>query len=136
VADPRVLQRGGTDVLLAGAEFIAMLLVIVYVGAVAVLFLFVVMMLDIDFAELRAGLRANIFPLGALIGADPASAELVLGVGASSAPESGAWHAGGSAHAAPVGGRSSNIAGRSANVLYTQVSIFLFEAQAWSCWWR
>jgi NADH-quinone oxidoreductase subunit J len=40
---------------LAGAEFIAMLLVIVYVGAVAVLFLFVVMMLDIDFAELRAG---------------------------------------------------------------------------------
>lgn len=41
---------------LAGAEFIAMLLVIVYVGAVAVLFLFVVMMLDIDFAELRAGL--------------------------------------------------------------------------------
>jgi NADH-quinone oxidoreductase subunit J len=41
--------------LLAGAEFIAMLLVIVYVGAVAVLFLFVVMMLDIDFAEMRAG---------------------------------------------------------------------------------
>ncbi|PXA93262.1 NADH-quinone oxidoreductase subunit J [Nostoc sp. 3335mG] len=40
---------------LCGAEFIAMLLVIVYVGAVAVLFLFVVMMLDIDFAELRAG---------------------------------------------------------------------------------
>jgi NADH-quinone oxidoreductase subunit J len=41
--------------LLLGAEFVAMLLVIVYVGAVAVLFLFVVMMLDIDFAELRAG---------------------------------------------------------------------------------
>jgi NADH-quinone oxidoreductase subunit J len=41
--------------LLVGAEFIAMLLVIVYVGAVAVLFLFVVMMLDIDFSELRAG---------------------------------------------------------------------------------
>ena len=41
--------------MLAGAEFIAMLLVIVYVGAVAVLFLFVVMMLDIDFTELRAG---------------------------------------------------------------------------------
>src|ERR1700712_4881284 len=40
---------------LVGAEFIAMLLVIVYVGAVAVLFLFVVMMLNIDFAELRAG---------------------------------------------------------------------------------
>src|SRR5207344_2032048 len=41
--------------LLVGAEFIAMLLVIVYVGAVAVLFLFVVMMLDIDFASLRSG---------------------------------------------------------------------------------
>ncbi|MCY1671479.1 NADH-quinone oxidoreductase subunit J [Novosphingobium sp. SL115] len=48
---------------LVGAEFIAMLLVIVYVGAVAVLFLFVVMMLDIDFAELRAGFVKN-FPLG------------------------------------------------------------------------
>ena len=48
---------------LLGAEFIAMLLVVVYVGAVAVLFLFVVMMLDIDFAELRAGFVKN-FPLG------------------------------------------------------------------------
>src|SRR5215204_5994611 len=51
---------------LVGAEFIAMLLVIVYVGAVAVLFLFVVMMLDIDFAELRAGF-ARYMPLGLLI---------------------------------------------------------------------
>ena len=51
---------------LVGAEFIAMLLVIVYVGAVAVLFLFVVMMLDIDFAELRAGFIKN-FPLGIAI---------------------------------------------------------------------
>src|SRR3990167_982435 len=51
---------------LVGAEFIAMLLVIVYVGAVAVLFLFVVMMLDIDFASLRAGFVKN-FPLGALL---------------------------------------------------------------------
>jgi NADH-quinone oxidoreductase subunit J len=48
---------------LVGAEFIAMLLVIVYVGAVAVLFLFVVMMLDIDFAELRSGF-ARYFPFG------------------------------------------------------------------------
>ena len=44
--------------LLLGAEFLAMILVVVYVGAVAVLFLFVVMMLDVDFAELRAGLPA------------------------------------------------------------------------------
>jgi NADH-quinone oxidoreductase subunit J len=52
---------------LLGAEFVAMLLVIVYVGAVAVLFLFVVMMLDVDFTELRQGL-AEYLPLGALIG--------------------------------------------------------------------
>lgn len=52
--------------LLVGAEFIAMLLVIVYVGAVAVLFLFVVMMLDIDFASLRSGFSRNL-PFGILI---------------------------------------------------------------------
>jgi NADH-quinone oxidoreductase subunit J len=52
---------------LLGAEFLAMLLVVVYVGAVAVLFLFVVMMLDVDFAELRAGFMKNA-PLGALVG--------------------------------------------------------------------
>ncbi|MFV0297642.1 MAG: NADH-quinone oxidoreductase subunit J [Hyphomicrobiaceae bacterium] len=52
---------------LMGAEFLAMILVIVYVGAVAVLFLFVVMMLDVDFAELRAGFIKNA-PLGALVG--------------------------------------------------------------------
>ena len=52
---------------LLGAEFIAMLLVIVYVGAVAVLFLFVVMMLDVDFAELKRGLAAYL-PVGALVG--------------------------------------------------------------------
>jgi NADH-quinone oxidoreductase subunit J len=65
---------------LVGAEFIAMLLVIVYVGAVAVLFLFVVMMLDIDFAELRAGFVRN-FPLGLAL-ALVLLAELVLGIGA------------------------------------------------------
>ena len=52
---------------LMGAEFVAMLLVIVYVGAVMVLFLFVVMMLDVDFAELKRGL-AEYLPIGALIG--------------------------------------------------------------------
>src|ERR687898_16528 len=51
---------------LAGAEFIAMLLVIVYVGAVTVLFLFVVMMLAIDFAELRSGFTKNL-PFGIII---------------------------------------------------------------------
>ncbi|WP_112664103.1 NADH-quinone oxidoreductase subunit J [Microvirga flavescens] len=53
--------------LMMGAEFLAMILVIVYVGAVAVLFLFVVMMLDVDFAELRQGFLQYL-PIGALIG--------------------------------------------------------------------
>src|ERR1700709_1595202 len=51
---------------LLGAEFLAMLLVVVYVGAVAVLFLFVVMMLDVDFTELRQGF-VQYMPLGGLI---------------------------------------------------------------------
>ena len=53
--------------LMLGAEFLAMVLVIVYVGAVAVLFLFVVMMLDVDFAELRSGFLSYL-PVGGLIG--------------------------------------------------------------------
>ena len=60
------LSSAGLFVLL-GAEFVAMLLIIVYVGAVAVLFLFVVMMLDIDFAELKAEM-AKYMPLALLIG--------------------------------------------------------------------
>ena len=60
------LSAAGLFVLL-GAEFVAMLLVIVYVGAVAVLFLFVVMMLDVDFAELKAEM-AKYMPLALLIG--------------------------------------------------------------------
>jgi NADH-quinone oxidoreductase subunit J len=61
---------------LLGAEFLAMILVVVYVGAVAVLFLFVVMMLDIDFVELREGFQRYL-PVGALIGCI-LFAELVL----------------------------------------------------------
>ncbi|SEQ83261.1 NADH dehydrogenase subunit J [Faunimonas pinastri] len=53
--------------ILLGAEFLAMILVVVYVGAVAVLFLFVVMMLDIDFGELRQGVLQYL-PVGAVIG--------------------------------------------------------------------
>ena len=105
--------------LLAGAEFIAMLLVIVYVGAVAVLFLFVVMMLDIDFAELRAGF-VRYLPLGALV-AIILAAELVFAVGA--------WQAGGvdlAARAAPVVSDKSNIQ-QIGELLYTRY-IFLFEA--------
>ena len=64
---------------LLGAEFLAMILVVVYVGAVAVLFLFVVMMLDVDFAELRAGFLKHA-PLGALVGLI-LLAELILVLG-------------------------------------------------------
>ena len=53
--------------LLAGAEFLALILVIVYVGAVAVLFMFVVMMLDVNFAELRSGFQ-RYAPVGAAVG--------------------------------------------------------------------
>ena len=64
---------------LMGAEFLAMILIVVYVGAVAVLFLFVVMMLDVDFAELRQGFQQYL-PIGALIGGVFAI-ELILVVG-------------------------------------------------------
>ncbi|MFZ5913300.1 MAG: NADH-quinone oxidoreductase subunit J [Pseudomonadota bacterium] len=67
---------------LLGAEFVAMILVIVYVGAVAVLFMFVVMMLDIDFVELRQGFL-NYLPAGLLVGFVLVM-ELILVVGAGS----------------------------------------------------
>ncbi|MEC9153798.1 MAG: NADH-quinone oxidoreductase subunit J [Pseudomonadota bacterium] len=65
---------------LMGAEFLAMILVIVYVGAVAVLFLFVVMMLDINFVELRSGF-AQYLPIGALVGLILLAELLVVGSG-------------------------------------------------------
>jgi NADH-quinone oxidoreductase subunit J len=105
--------------LLAGAEFIAMLLVIVYVGAVAVLFLFVVMMLDIDFAELRAGF-VKYLPIGALV-AIVLAAELVFALAA--------WEAGGidlAQRAGPIVTDKSNIE-QVGELLYTRY-IFLFEA--------
>jgi NADH-quinone oxidoreductase subunit J len=103
---------------LVGAEFIAMLLVIVYVGAVAVLFLFVVMMLDIDFAELRAGF-VRYFGIG-LVLAVALVAEILIGVGA--------WSAGGielSRRAAPVDATVPNIQAIG-NLLYTRY-LFIFE---------
>ena len=73
------LSSAGLFVLL-GAEFVAMLLIIVYVGAVAVLFLFVVMMLDVDFTELK-GEMAKVMPLALLIGV-VLIMQIALGVGA------------------------------------------------------
>src|SRR5687767_12221864 len=72
------VNAAGLFVLL-GAEFLAMILVVVYVGAVAVLFLFVVMMLDVDFAELRQGFLQYV-PVGVLVGVI-FLAELLLVVG-------------------------------------------------------
>ncbi|MDF7773892.1 NADH-quinone oxidoreductase subunit J [Sphingomonas sp. AOB5] len=104
---------------LAGAEFIAMLLVIVYVGAVAVLFLFVVMMLDIDFAELRAGVMR--YAAVGLALAIALAAEIVIAVGA--------WQAGGiqlGRRIAPVDGAKPNIEALG-ELLYTRY-LFVFEA--------
>ena len=103
---------------LAGAEFIAMLLVIVYVGAVAVLFLFVVMMLNIDFAELRAGVM-RYAAIGVAL-AVALVAEIIIAVGA--------WSAGGiqlGRRIAPIDPDVPNIEaiGR---LLYTRY-LFVFE---------
>jgi NADH-quinone oxidoreductase subunit J len=105
--------------LLVGAEFIAMLLVIVYVGAVAVLFLFVVMMLDIDFAEMRAGF-ARYLSFGLLV-ALVLLAEIIFAVGA--------WQAGGVAlgnGAAPGASEVPNIQALG-TLLYTRY-LYIFEA--------
>ncbi|MBB3032796.1 NADH-quinone oxidoreductase subunit J [Alteriqipengyuania lutimaris] len=106
---------------LLGAEFIAMLLIVVYVGAVAVLFLFVVMMLDIDMAEMRAGFIKN-FPLGIAI-ALILLAELVLGIGALNA---GALELGTATGANAPDFAQSNIENIGA-LLYSEY-IFIFEA--------
>ncbi len=106
---------------LVGAEFIAMLLVIVYVGAVAVLFLFVVMMLDIDFAELRAGFMKNL-PLGILL-AIVLVCELILGLGAYQA---GKVELGTPDGKAAITDQVPNIEAMG-QLLYTKY-VFLFEA--------
>ena len=104
--------------LILGAEFIAMLLVIVYVGAVAVLFLFVVMMLDVDFAELRAGV-ARYWPFATIL-ALILLAEIVFAVMA--------WNAGSvtAVRASPATANVPNIEllGRA---LYTRY-LYIFEA--------
>jgi NADH-quinone oxidoreductase subunit J len=105
--------------LLLGAEFLAMILVIVYVGAVAVLFLFVVMLLDVDFTELRQGFLQYL-PIGGLIGI-VVLLELVLVLGTFSLSSTSI-----AAITTPLPpGMSNTMAiGR---VLYTQY-IYLFEA--------
>ncbi|SON54917.1 NADH-quinone oxidoreductase subunit J [Hartmannibacter diazotrophicus] len=107
--------------LLLGAEFLAMILVVVYVGAVAVLFLFVVMMLDVDFAELRQGFLQYL-PIGVLIGI-VFLIELIFVVGGwVISPEI----AGKGALPIPSPETTSNIAALG-NVLYTRY-VYFFEA--------
>jgi len=103
---------------LVGAEFIAMLLVIVYVGAVAVLFLFVVMMLDVDFAALKGGF-ARYLPFGILV-ALVVLAEMIFAVGA--------WEAGAIAPDANMAPTPETVPNVSAigTVLYTRY-LFVFE---------
>lgn len=72
--------------LLTGAEFLAMILLVVYVGAVAVLFLFVVMMLDVDFAELKSG-ALQYAPIGAVIGLILAAELIIVTGGYAFAPQ-------------------------------------------------
>jgi NADH-quinone oxidoreductase subunit J len=106
-----------------GAEFLAMILVVVYVGAVAVLFLFVVMMLDVDFAALRAGFIQNA-SLGAFIGAI-LLVELVLVVGLRFA--GGAAQSAGPAPAPGAGSAMTNTEAIGA-VLYKEPFVFYLEA--------
>lgn len=108
--------------LLMGAEFLAMILVVVYVGAVAVLFLFVVMMLDVDFAELRQGFITYL-PVGALVGI-ALLAELALVVGT--------WTLNPAAIGAPAAASPAAAAAASnieaiGQVLYTKY-IYFFQA--------
>lgn len=107
--------------LLAGAEFLALILVVVYVGAVAVLFLFVVMMLDVDFAELRQG-YLQYAPIGVLVGAI-LLLELLLAAGS--------WMISPQVAAGSVIPINPNISNTAAlgQVLYTRY-VFVFEAAA------
>ncbi|HWT50783.1 MAG TPA: NADH-quinone oxidoreductase subunit J, partial [Caulobacter sp.] len=104
---------------LMGAEFLAMLLIVVYVGAVAVLFLFVVMMLDVDFAELRQGF-AQYLPIGGLVGGI-LTLEMIFV--AATVATNGAAGKNAVPMASPVGVPNTEAIGR---VLYTDY-IFFFQ---------
>ena len=103
---------------LIGAEFLAMILVIVYVGAVAVLFLFVVMMLDIDFAELRSGF-VRYLPIGSAIGIVLLAELLFLVVSSISVP--------GAATPSATGGVALSNTRALGDILYTRY-LFAFQA--------
>jgi NADH-quinone oxidoreductase subunit J len=103
---------------LLGAEFLGMILIVVYVGAVAVLFLFVVMMLDIDFAELKRG-ALQYLPFGGLIGLVLAAELMIAGSVWVLKPAALAAKA----HAAPAGVTNTEALGR---ILYTDY-VYYFQ---------
>jgi NADH-quinone oxidoreductase subunit J len=103
---------------LLGAEFLAMILVVVYVGAVAVLFLFVVMMLDVDFAEFKKG-ALQYLPLGGLIGLAMAAELILVGSAWVFAPGASAARA----HATPAGMTNTEALG---HILYTDY-VYYFQ---------
>ena len=115
--------------ILLGAEFLAMILIIVYVGAVLVLFLFVVMMLDVDFAELRQGFLQYL-PIGAFIGAILLIELVVVLVG---------WTIGPNVQqtiAAPIPPAASALNIQAlGHVLYTRY-VYFFQSAALCCWLR
>ncbi len=111
--------NGAALFVLMGAEFLAMILVVVYVGAVAVLFLFVVMMLDVAFAELREGFLQYL-PIGGLVGLILLVELLAVAAGWLIAP----GVAGNRAQPAPGGITNTEAIGR---ILYTDY-IYLFQA--------
>jgi NADH-quinone oxidoreductase subunit J len=114
------VNAAGLFVLL-GAEFLAMILVVVYVGAVAVLFLFVVMMLDVDFVELRQGFL-DYLPVGALVGLVVLGELLLVLASWAFAPEAGA------AAAAPIPPLASETNTQAiGELLYTRY-IYFFQA--------
>lgn len=106
---------------LLGAEFLAMLLVVVYVGAVAVLFLFVVMMLDINFVELRQGFL-DYLPIGAVVGLVLLMELIIVVAGGHFDPNAAASATGG----APTPEGVSNTAALG-QLIYTH-NIYLFQA--------
>ncbi|KAB2876774.1 MAG: NADH-quinone oxidoreductase subunit J [Bauldia sp.] len=112
------VNAAGLFVLL-GAEFLAMILIVVYVGAVAVLFLFVVMMLDVDFVELRQGFL-NYLPVGGLIGVVLLAELLIVLGGWAFAPEAL------TRPVAPIPAATSNTAAIGA-LLYTRYAYY-FQA--------
>jgi len=107
--------------ILIGAEFLAMILVIVYVGAVAVLFLFVVMMLDIDFVELRSGF-VRYLPIGGLVGLVLLAELIVVSVSWAVTPAGTVAGA-----AAPAGAAALSNTRALGDILYTRY-VFAFQA--------